>query len=213
MSSITVITPASFAPVTTVDMLSFLRLNDTSESALIASLIDAATDKWTNDTSGHVLCSQTLRLYLDKFPGQSNCSSSYDPSIVYSTLYPAATIRIPRGPVSSVTTVEYLDTTATWQTLTGWTADTTSTPARIILPSSLPQLHASQVPAVRVTFVVGYANAASIPATALVGIRLAASHWYDQRGAYTEGEMKELPQGWAALTARFALGLSGDINR
>ena len=186
-------------------MIDFLHLNDTSESVLIGSLIDAAADKWTNDTGGHVFCSQTLRLNLDKWP--NSCQP-------YQIAYPnPSVIYIPRGPVTSVTSVQYLDTTATWQTLSSWTADTNSTPTRIVLPANLPQLHQTQLPSVRVTFVAGYANAAAIPATALVGIRLAAAHWYEQRSGYTEGELKELPQGWAALTARYALGISCEVNR
>lgn len=184
-------------------MISFLRLNDNTESTLVSSLVQASTDQFCNDTGGHVLCSQTLRLNLDYWP---TIPAGYKRQQTQSI------ITIPRGPVSSVTSVSYLDENAAWQTLTGWTADTSSTAARVILPSSLPALHASQLPAVRVQFVAGYADAAHIPPSALVGVRLLASHWYDQRAAFTEGDMRELPAGWSALCARYALGISGDWN-
>lgn len=203
--SVTVVTPPSFDAVSADDMMSFLHLNDDTESDLISSLVQAATDQFTNDTGGHVLCSQTLRLALDNWPDSHYCRHSFYQSS-------RGTITIPRGPVSSVTSVQYLDAAGSWQTLTGWTADTSSTAARVILPSSLPALHASQLPAVKVTFVAGYADGA-IPASALVGVRLLASHWYEQRTAFSDTELKPLPAGWAALTARYALGINHEVNR
>lgn len=216
--SLTVITPANFQVVDTTTMINYLRLNDNSESSLISTFINAATDQFTNDTNGHVLAQQTLMLKLDHWNYITYgygypANYTYEYSYAYQLQLPAQTIKIPAAPVTAISLVEYLDPTATWQTLTGWTADTASTPARVILPLTLPQLHPTQLPAVRVTFTAGYANAAAVPPLAQVGVQLLASHWFENRTAYTDTELKTLPSGWQSMCARFWVGPNGDINR
>lgn len=193
MYHVETITPATFAPVSTADLKTWLRLNDTSEDTLLPVLVSAAADKWLNDTNGHVLCSATYRLRLDCWPT-------------------GGAVYIPRAPVSAVTLVEYLDPSGTWQTLTGWTTDAGSIPARVVLPTSLPSLHPTQRPAVRVTFTAGYASGA-VPGAAAVAIRLLASHWYENRESYQEEDLKELPSGWFALTKQYDTGINTDWNR
>jgi hypothetical protein len=208
----------SFTPVDTADLKTWLRLNDTAEDSLLPVLVSAASDKWTVDTNGHVLCASTFKLWLDGWP---TIISDYrgDPTPFpypyfssLNTLYPTTAIYIPRAPVTEITTVEYLDPDATWQTLTGWTEDTSGVPARVILPQSLPTLHPQQRPAVRVTFTAGYEEG-SVPAGAAVGVRLLASHWYTNREAADPTDFKEVPMGWFALTKQFDTGISGNWNK
>jgi len=216
--SLTVITPATFTITDALTTGGYLRLNDTSESTLLTLMIAAATETFTNDTNGHVLCSQTLMLELDNWNFKTYGygyppNYTYEYSYAYQLQMPALTIKIPAAPVTAISLVEYLDPTGTWQTLTGWTADTRSTPARIILPLTLPQLHPTQLPAVRVTFTAGYANAAAVPARAVVGVWLLASHYFENRVAYIAGELKAIPKGWESLCAQFSLGPNGGFNR
>ncbi len=218
----TITNPASFAAVSAADMRDFIRTSDTTQDTLLTQLLDAASDKWTAET-GHVLCSTDFALRLDAFP-----SVYYDrddqPSPFANLWYwnpnsaaPSLTIFLPRHPVTAVSSVQYLDTDGAWQTLSGCTYDTVSTPARVILPSNLPTLHPTQKPTVKVNFTAGYASAGTIPSVALVGIKLLAAHWYNngtgEGGAYTTDDYKELPQGWSALSSRFDMRLIGDWNR
>jgi hypothetical protein len=224
MFKIETLTPANFSPVSLADFKLWARTNDTADDTLIPALVTAASDKWTADTSGHVLCSATYRLRLDGWP--SRYLDQYGdpapfPYPVYQynpdTQLPSLTINIPRAPVTAISLVEYLDTSGSWQTLDGYSTDLVSVPARVVLPSNLPTLHPTQRPSVRVTFTAGYADANSIPAGAVVGVKLLANHWYNSGtgfgGAYTADEVKELPQGWFALTKQYDTGISGNWNR
>jgi hypothetical protein len=219
MFSVTTTTPSNFAPVSTSDMHAWLRLNDTSEDGLLSALVDAASDLWTVHT-GQVLGNPTLRLNLDHWPtrylGYNDQPTPFPwPwSVTPNTMYPTAAIYLPRKPVTAVTSVEYLDTGGTWQTLDSatWTADTASQPARVILPTSLPSLHLTQRPTVRVTFTAGYADAAHLPNTAVLAVKMLAAHWWGNREAYSEQNLSDLPMGWLALTKRHSLEMSGDWN-
>lgn len=211
------ITPPTFQVVDTTN-INYLRLNDTSESVLISKLIAAASDQFTIDTNGHVLAQQTFMLKLDHWNYLSYgygypANYTYEYSYAYQLQLPAQIIKIPAAPVTNISLVEYLDPTATWQTLTGWTADIDSTPARVILPLTLPQLHPTQLPAVRITFTAGYANVDAVPPLAQVGVYLLSAYWFENRTAYTDSELKPIPNGWASTCARFSLGPNGDINR
>ena len=172
-------------------MKTHLRLNDTSEDALLADWIAAASDLFTVST-GHVLGEASFRLLLDSWPvGQ---------------------IVITRTPISAVSAVEYLDTAGEWQSLSGWTADLDSVPARVLLPDDLPALHESIVPAVRVNFVAGYDDAEDMPPLATTAIRLLASHWYSQREAYGEANLKAVSVGWKNICQRYWNGVIGEVN-
>jgi uncharacterized phiE125 gp8 family phage protein len=207
MQKIEVLTPPTFPAVATADMVSFLRLYDNYESDLIASFVDAATDLFTQQT-GVVLCDQSQRLRLDNWPilkPYSYCGSLLQPkpNVIY----------IPRAPVTSITSVGYLDPNNTWQTLSGCIYDIVSTPARIILPTGpLPILHDTAAGSVRVTFECGYPDAGSIPSAAALAVKLLAAHWYNTRSAYTDDPLTEVPAGWFALTKRFSLEIGGNWN-
>jgi uncharacterized phiE125 gp8 family phage protein len=215
MNNIQVITPQSGTAVTLADFHNHIKVSDTSEDALYTFWINAATELYTLDTQ-EVLLTQTLRLNLDNFPGQLIYRPSYMGQAYYYNQFqnqPAnQVIYIPRYPVTAVSSVEYLDTNATWQTLAGTSVDLTNNPARVILPSTLPNLHPSQFPKVRVNFTAGYANAASIPATTNILIKLICAHWYDQRQETTTDDLKDIPFGFKAIVSQRRLNVRTDWN-
>jgi hypothetical protein len=193
-------------------MHTWLRLNDTTEDTLLAGLVSAAESLWTNDTAGHVLCSATFKLYLDHWPLQ-NYPYGYGHVTGFGPTTPI--ISIPRTPVTAISLVEYLDPTATWQILDSstYSVDVNSTPARVMLPTSLPTLHPTEAPRVRVTFTAGYADASHVPADAVLGVKLLASHWYLNREAYLSEDLKDLPAGWLALAHKNHTGITADLNK
>jgi len=192
MYSIQTVTPAASLPVSTADLHAFMRLNDTTEDALLSAWLAAAVDLYQQDTR-EILISTVFRLNLDSWPGQQ---------VIYLPVYP----------VTAVASVEYLDTTAAWQTLGGTSIDMTNSPSRIVLPASLPQLHATQLPTVRVNFTAGYANAAACPALPALLVKLVASHWYGNREAFGENTLNEVPKGFTAIASQRRLNYLSNWN-
>ena len=183
---ITTVAPASY-PVTYSEMKTHLRINDDddTEQALIEDWIKAATDLFERETrSVTVTC--TMRKLQDGFN--------------------STVIELPRYPIASLTSVEYLDTEADWQTLEADGTDLDSIPARVFLPETLPTVHDTLRPTVRVTFTAG-TSAASVPALARTAIKLLVAFWYEQREAYGETDLKETPQGWKAIIRNFWTGI------
>ena len=182
MEYIEVTTGPTVLPVSVADMNAHLRLNDTTENALVSDWIEAAAFMFLSAT-GYALTSTSLRLNLDCFP--------------------ARTVFIPRHPVTSITSVQYLDTAGSWQTVSGsdYTSDIKSVPARVTFKDTFaaPTLHPTAVPNVRVNFVAGHALAASCPKLALVAVKQLVGHYYRQREAYGE----------ISLTGRLEIGLFG----
>jgi uncharacterized phiE125 gp8 family phage protein len=200
MFSIKTTVVPEFTPISGSDMIAFLRLNDTAEESLLAEFADAACDLFSVYT-GNVLASQTMMLQLDKFPLKANWRTAHYESFIY----------IPRTPVTAISLTEYLDTNGDWQTLDGTSVDLDSMPARVVLPTSLPLTY-NNVPKVRVTFTAGYSAADVIPNSMLLSCKLLAAHWYENRSAYVNGTLNELPMGWLNLAARWDTGIQGDWN-
>jgi len=192
---IEITTGPSVLPVSVADMNAHLRLNDTNENALISDWIEAAASMWLGHT-GHALTTTTLRLNLD--------------------YWPTGTVFIPRRPVKTITSLQYLDTAGTWQTVSGsdYTTDTNSVPARITFKDtfSYPTLHPTAVPAVRVTCTAGETLAASVPKLALVYVKQLVSHWYGQRESHGEIGLHEIPMGCRAIADQFRTGVTGSWN-
>jgi len=75
------------------------------------------------------------------------------------------TFILPRPPLQTVTTVEYLDSTATWQTLSSSLYDLQADrkPGRVTIRSgSLPSIHSTIPLTYRITYVCGYADTAAL---------------------------------------------------
>lgn len=175
MYSITVTTPAADPPVSVADLHAHLRLNDTSEDAQLSEWIEAATDLLTNSTGYLAGTGQVLVMRSDDW-----------------------ITSIPRTPLTSVDLVEYLDQDGEWQTLSGWTADLYTSPPRLNLPSSLPALHPTQLPRVRITF----SGGEEPKAIAKQAVKLLAAHWYARRESSTDQRLTDLPMGWESACVR-----------
>lgn len=188
MRTLTTITPPTTRPVSVSDLAAHLRLNTEDEQGQLADWIDAATSLFER-TTGYCPITQTWRLHLDGWPS-------------------CMTVLLPRGPVTTVDTLEYLDNNDDWQEIEdGWAYDTSGPVARVVLPSSLPSLHDRHRPRVRVTFTAGHATAADVPVLIRQAIKLMASHMYEQREAYTTDNLEALPAGWKAVCDQYQTGL------
>ena len=161
--------------------------SNTSEYNLLQGLITAAENQFYKNTDGYVVNSSGWQLPLDYwsmsqyhnpwgvFPIEMLVSGNFcgvmgHPPMFYLALQP----------ITAVTEIQYLDTTNTWQTLEGWTADTYNTPARINLPTSLPTLSGTQLPRVLINFTAGNAQG-NCPPDIQFAIKVWANSLYENR--------------------------------
>lgn len=173
------ITPAASYAVTLAEAKAQTRVDGTDDDTYLNGLIAAASDHVEKYT-GRSLGAQTWRLTTDGFTDE---------------------IRLPYGPVQSVTTLAYYDAAGADQTLaTGWGLDNTVDPARIVrnVDASWPDTQ-DRFDAVRITYVAGYST---VPAPIKHAMLLLIGHWYEHREAVGES-MAELPMAVDALLSNY----------
>jgi len=171
-----VITPPT-EPVTLADARLHLRVTDTSEDTLIASLTTAARE-YCEHYLQRSIGSQTLELALDEFP--------------------EGAIELEHGPCISITSIKYIDTTGVEQTLAGaaYTLDDYSHKSWAVRAygTEWPDtLEAANV--VKVRYVAG-----STPSAVIAAMKLIIGHLYENREQSIVGvSVTELPLGVKAL--------------
>lgn len=150
--------PAS-SPVTLAEAKDYLRISGTADDTGVQAMIDAATS-FVEDYIGRSLIAQAWRITLDDF---------------------ADAVVLPRGPVTSITSLKYYDTAGDLQTLasTYYTLDNSSDPAFMVRNSDAtwPAIM-DGVNAVQVNYATGYGT---IPAAIKHAVLVVLGYWYDNR--------------------------------
>lgn len=164
---LTLITPVAGQIVTVAEVKTLARLYDTTFDDLLADHIAQAQEQ-VEAIMGRCLSPQTWKLTIDAF---------------------ADAIRLPKGPVTSVSSVQYYDTTGTLQTVpaASYTLDLTSDPQWLMSNDDTPwPATLDAVNAVEITFSAGYSNPGD-PAfkAAQRATRALALHWYENGGLGT----------------------------
>lgn len=162
--------------VSTEDLKTHLRIDSTSidEDDNIEFYAQSADEAIEADLS-IALLTQTLILHLDAFP----CFE----------------IPLPRPPLSSVTSVQYIDTNGITQTLspTIYTVDTGRKPGRIHLAYGQVWPLTRTVPnAVTVTYTAGRATQQEVPAMIREAVRLIVGDLYEDRERSADAAMRSL---------------------
>lgn len=187
-----------FAPVRTVapavlltpaEAKAHLRVDHADDDALIAALIEAATthlDGWSG-ILGRALVSQTWRQDFADF-------GEY--------------LRLPLGPVVSVSSVTYYDINDASQTAASASysllADDYGPYVGLVPGYTWPSVSSTRNAPVSVTYVAGYGTAAAVPQAIKQAALLLIAHWYDFREAVMAGQTPtELPFGVRALLTPF----------
>src|SRR5262245_23991442 len=179
MAGPTLVTPPASYPVTFEECKSRNRLVDlAADQGLIDTLIREATravEKWT----GQQLRLATYRVKLSQWP------CDYDP------------IRLPLPPLSSVTSIAYLDADGASQTwdATEYEVNTDPWPGEVQLAygKSWPAVRGVDWP-ITVTFVAGRGSAAAVDDDIKGAIRALVGHWLDNPNAVVTGTIAtELP--------------------
>ena len=154
-----------------------LRVDIADDDALIGAYVAAATRACEEHTRRQFMPA-TWRLSLDEFPS-GELNSRISPAIE------ANDILLPRPPFAAVTSLIYKDPAGVAQTLvsgTDYLQLSDDEPARLVLPltATWPDTY-RQPGAVSITYVAGYADAASVPAPLKQAVLFLVSHLYENR--------------------------------
>ena len=162
---IRVITPPVSEPVTLNDMKAHLRLFHNDEDTIIGSYITAARS-YCEEVLSRAMITQTILYTMDRWPSRNR-------------------ILLPRAPLISVTSVQYVDDDNNTETFanTNYVVDTDNEPGMIVLRSGETWPDETLFPenAVRITFQAGYGAAADVPATFKQAIMFLVAHYYKNR--------------------------------
>lgn len=138
------INPPAVEPVTSAEIKASARIDGTEFDTQVAILITAFRQQ-AEHQQGRRLITQTVELILDEFPAEEEID----------LLLPDA---------QSITSIKYLDTAGTEQTLSGtvYALDVDSTPSRVLLKYGQQWPDTQDIPnAVRVRYTVGYGAAST----------------------------------------------------
>lgn len=158
-------------PLTLNELKDRLRVTTCDFDTELTQLLKAGRKKVEHDTNTKLI-TQTVALYLDEFPSGS-------------------TIEIRQLPVTSVTSVVYIDDDVASQTFSSalYRTDLNGKPPRIVLleNESWEDTEPQYPSAVTVTFVAGYATAAAVPVEA----KLAITEWCRMNWGDCDGDSKK----------------------
>lgn len=171
--NITTITQPEAEPLTLNEVKQWLRLDEIGDDdSLILGLITAAREKCEADT-GVVLMSRTVDESFDTWPKTYTIPQYY-----------ARKIELGLWPVSSVSSVKYIDENGAEQTLNSslYTVDLTQRPARVVLnPDEVWPDIGGYPSAVKVRYAAGYSSITEIPSTLKVAMKWEIAKAYDHR--------------------------------
>lgn len=164
-------------PVSSDEALDWLRQSDTTESAKVGRLITTARDM-VERSVGVQMMTATYRYEQDWIEG--------------------FTIRLPRPPLQSVSSIQYRDIDGVIQDLDTdiYEVDTESDPGRVTLaPYKIWPVILYGPGAFRITYTAGYGGASAVPGLLKTAVLMLVAYLYEHPG--DDGARDELP---AAVT-------------
>lgn len=166
-------------PITNADTRAFLRITGIHEAPLVTTLIEDARQRCERVT-GRALITQTWRLTLSQWP----CDR---------------VIRLPKPPLVSVSSITYIDTSGTTQTLAAdqYRVDITTEPGTITPAYGVSWPSVRDVTAsIAVTFVCGYGAATAVPAGIKERLKNHVAYCFEHRTDRDERYLDTLFEGW-----------------
>jgi len=152
------IAPPATTPITLADVKTRLSITDALEDTEIPALIQAAVEQAESYTERSFI-TRTLELAVDHFPVE---------------------IELLKGPVQSITSIKYLDSDGTEQTLSGsnYVLDDYSPLPWVLLAAgeSWPATY-DAANAVKIRYVAGFGDAADVPEDIKSALYIAVGHW------------------------------------
>jgi uncharacterized phiE125 gp8 family phage protein len=192
--ALTLVQAPTLSALTVDEAKLHLRVSSNAEDTLITALIEAATQECEQLTQRAILA-QDWRLTLDQWPSTSGTSS---------------VIELPRGRVTAVKTVTYVDAaTGNTNTLAGteYQLDGSSDYMGRLMPAygkTWPQARL-QLAAVAITFTAGWPTAAEVPQLIKAWLKLRIGALYENREAWTQGKAIERNPFTDRLLDRYCL--------
>ena len=177
---IKIITGPATEPITYDEAKLHLRVDTDDEINSIERLIVSARQQAEHETK-RALITRTLELGLDCWP---------------------ARIELPHPPLASVTSIKYVDTAGTLQTLdpSDYLVDSYSEPARIVPAyGKVWPLIRHQPNAIVVRYVAGYGAASDVPTAIKNWMLLKIGTMYKMRSDVMAGQISALPHADAML--------------
>ena len=188
--SVTLITPAASDPVTAEELVAWAKIDPNEDEDTLGLLISTATEA-AEQYLNRSLINRTLKLTLDVPSSRFDAKLGdgvYDLPISILNGCIGSSIDLPRGPVSSITSVKTYDTSNAESTYSSDNYTLDSTGSRLLLDdtASWPSNLRNNA-AVAITYVAGYGSAATaIPKAIRTGILIHAATLYEQRGQCSE---------------------------
>jgi uncharacterized phiE125 gp8 family phage protein len=180
-----VLEPPAAEPVSLAEARLFLRLDQTEEDDLLATLITAAR-LMVEAASGRCLIDQRWRIVLDRWP-------------------PGGEIRLPLSPVSAVTAARVYDVLGAAQSVDGaaLALDSLADPPLIRFVGEVPEIGRDHG-AIEIDVVAGYgATADAVPAPLRQAVLRLAARWFEQRGDVAGRDAQALPAEIAGLISPY----------
>lgn len=176
--SLTLIAPPADEPVSLGELKDHLRVTESAEDALIASL-GAAARRAVEARAGLALMAQGWRLTLDRAP--------------------TAIMSLPRAPVLSLDDVSAIDRTGAATSIDPDLYDFESGPrARLITRGFWPPT-SRRVGGIRIDFTAGWTDAGSVPEELKLAVKMLAAHFYENRESVAAERVFAAPQAVDAL--------------
>ena len=187
MYTLRTVTAPTAEPLSLADARDHCHVDSFDHDGMLSAYILAARSHVEN-ICGMALCTQTLGMTMDEFPAFGE-------------------IVLPRYPVQSVTSVQYLDTAGvltTWAT-SEWQSDLNGPSPRIAPKSgkSWPTI-GDAFASVQIQFIAGFGAPHDVPPLILQAIRLLVGHWFENREATSSGSLpREIELGVNAMLAQY----------
>lgn len=185
--SLTVKTAATVEPLTLAEAKMHLKVEDDAndEDALIQDLIVTARE-WVENYCRRSVASRTYELRMDNW-----CTP----------------IRLPRGPVTSLTHIKYVNSGGTLTTLDAdqYQVDLYSTPPCIVPAYGVvwPTVKSGEINAILIEYVAGYATVNGFPKAIQSAMKLIVGHLYANRELVVEKQTFEVPFAVKSLLAPY----------
>lgn len=177
IGSWTLVTPPVAEPVTLDELKSHLYVSHSDDDALLTLYLTMARAAVEAETWRAIL-TQTWDLFLSAWPADG-------------------VIELPRSPLQSVTSITYRDSDNVTTTLAAATyeVDTASEPGRVVLAygQNWPAVTLAASHPIRVRFVAGWPDAASVPGMIKAALLLQAGELYVQREAVSDKPLAVAP--------------------
>lgn len=191
---LSLVTAATVDVVTLADIKLHLRIDHSDDDAMLAAYLSAAT-ALVDGATGRLKRALNPQTWRQSQPRPNGYSEVW--------------LELP--PVISLTSIKYVDTSGDLQTATLSDFDFIEAhDASIVRPKlgkSWPAYDSGRPDAIQITFEAGYAlgdsDAVTVPAPILSAIRLLVGHFYANREASSEWNLREIPIGVDALLEQY----------